>query len=461
MAAEVIPACAGEVETPAFEDGQTVCFLGDSITQGALYQLVIEYFYAIRYPHRCIVFWNAGIAGDTAQSIQTFREFRLEEDVLRHKPDVVAVMLGMNDVNRGLYEPGRDPEMVAGGRVRALEAYRDNMEQLLKALAGANAGIILLTPTIYEEGEQVPGDPRVLKGVNDGLGEMARWLRNEAEAPQVGLVDFHARLGEINARIQGVDPEFSVLRLGRASGLDRVHPYMPCHWIMAAIFLKAQGHSSLVSRVEVDAQRSQVVLAERAVVGNVRASKDHVSFEVLHESLPFVVAENGKAALEVYPLTNELSREILCVRGLAAGQYELRIDQSVLGRYSHVQLEKGIDLGALSSGPRWAQSITVYELARERYRLVGRLRNLAARRYEMAKQGGDARDDVAVAAFLRERAEEYHRRNADPAQYNQSLADLPIQDELEAEASALSRRMREAAQPIQRHYELVRVRAPQ
>ena len=42
------------VPTREFKDGDTVCFVGDSITKGGDYQTLIESFYAAKFPERRI-----------------------------------------------------------------------------------------------------------------------------------------------------------------------------------------------------------------------------------------------------------------------------------------------------------------------------------------------------------------------------------------------------------------------
>jgi lysophospholipase L1-like esterase len=93
-------------KAPPFLAGETVCFLGDSITKGGAYQKLVELFYAVRFPERAITFRNCGVGGDRASAMVGAATFRLEVDVFSHRPSVVTVMLGMNDVERKLYDPG-------------------------------------------------------------------------------------------------------------------------------------------------------------------------------------------------------------------------------------------------------------------------------------------------------------------------------------------------------------------
>ena len=62
--AAVLLAFAASAEP--FADGDTVVFLGDSITHGGRYHEFIADFYRTRYPERRIRFVNSGIGGDSA-----------------------------------------------------------------------------------------------------------------------------------------------------------------------------------------------------------------------------------------------------------------------------------------------------------------------------------------------------------------------------------------------------------
>ena len=454
---EALPDCG---KAPGFTDGQTVCFLGDSITQGALYQGVIEYFYATRYPERRLTFWNCGIAGDTAQSILGVESYRLQVDVLGHKPDVVALMLGMNDVNRGAYSPENkaQPEQLAATRNAALRSYQENVGKIVGKIQATGAKVIFLTPSIYEENPEVTGDfGGVCKGVNGALGACAEWLRAEAPQRQAGLVDFHAVLGALNAREQVAHNDFSLLKLGRTSGLDRVHPYMPCHWIMACIFLKAQGHSPVVSQIAIDAKAGKATENVRAAVEHIQTSTTSVSFDATSEALPMAVGENGAAALQVFPIAEELSREIVSVRGLAAGLYELRIDNAVVGRFSGQELATGVNLGGNKATPQYQQSRKVYELTMQRLRVCGKIRAAVARRYGAAKyQKLNPLDDALLIKNMQEQINT-SRAKGEKDSLTMSLEAVRTQAQLEEEYQMLGRSMREAACPVRRHYALALV----
>ena len=86
-----------------FKDGETVVFLGDSITQQANWIRFLTDFYHTRYPERQIIFRNAGIAGNSFAGGRK----QIPIDVAPWKPTTVVVMFGMNDsASCRPYHPG-------------------------------------------------------------------------------------------------------------------------------------------------------------------------------------------------------------------------------------------------------------------------------------------------------------------------------------------------------------------
>ena len=82
----------------ALRDGDTVVFLGDSITAARTYTKIIENYTLLRFPERRIRYFNAGIGGDTAAGALA----RLERDVFSCNPTVLTVCFGLNDIGWGL-----------------------------------------------------------------------------------------------------------------------------------------------------------------------------------------------------------------------------------------------------------------------------------------------------------------------------------------------------------------------
>ena len=138
------------------QDGQTVVFIGDSITDcgrrdvaaplGNGYASMVVGLIAAKYPQRKIRFVNTGIGGDVATGLRG----RWDEDVIAHKPDWVSVLVGINDLHRTLRE---DPAAVPPAEYR--RACTDFLESTAQR---TDAGLILMDP-FYMARRPDPGSP--------------------------------------------------------------------------------------------------------------------------------------------------------------------------------------------------------------------------------------------------------------------------------------------------------------
>ena len=81
----------------AIRDGDTVVFLGDSITAAREYGKIIENYTLLRFPERKVRFINAGKGGETAKGSLA----RLDKDVFGQGATLVTVAYGVNDIGWG------------------------------------------------------------------------------------------------------------------------------------------------------------------------------------------------------------------------------------------------------------------------------------------------------------------------------------------------------------------------
>ena len=81
----------------ALRDGDSVVFLGDSITAARTYGKIVENYTLLRFPDRKVHFKNAGWGGDTAAGGLK----RLERDVFERGATVLIVAYGINDIGWG------------------------------------------------------------------------------------------------------------------------------------------------------------------------------------------------------------------------------------------------------------------------------------------------------------------------------------------------------------------------
>ncbi len=379
--------CSARAEL--FKDGETVCFFGDSITHGGRFHSYIYDYYLTRFPDRTVRFVNAGVSGDSAGGAQG----RLADDVAANKPAAVVVMFGMNDVGRGNYVAEPNEQQRAAQR-QALERYRANMERLTARLR-AEAGeprLLFVTPSPFDQ-TGVNDRNNNQPGCNDGLARCAEIVRELAAQNKGTVVDFHAPMTAFNLERQRSDPSFTII------GPDRVHPGAPGHLMMAWLFLKAQGAPALVARVEIDAAAGRVVASENATVTGLEKRDGGWSFTVLEQALPFPVDPAARPLLAWVPIERELNQEVLTVRGLAPGRYELRIDGAAVDQFDAEALAKGVNLASNDATPQVRQARAVAQLNEARRSTETVLRNHAAVRWFLRHRKVDPDDLAAVRVY--------------------------------------------------------------
>ncbi|MCY2988725.1 MAG: SGNH/GDSL hydrolase family protein [Planctomycetota bacterium] len=349
------------VSAELFQDGETVCFLGDSITAGGRYQAIIADYYLTRFPERKVRFANAGRSGDSAGGSLS----RLQEDVINKQPTSVAIMFGMNDVNRGAYVAHPDDKKKAAQQ-QALEGYKANMAKVVGRIRteAAEPKLFFLTPSPFDQ-TVVLDKENNQPGCNDGLGRCAEIVRELAAKHNGTVVDFHGSMTALNLVQQKQDPKWTIV------GGDRVHPGASGHLMMAWLFLKTQGATPLVSKVTVDAAAGRATESVNAQVTAVGQANGGVTFTVLEKALPFPVDPAAKPLLELVPIETDLNQELLSVTGLADGRYEVRIDGAPAGRHTGVELARGINLAFNEATPQ-------FKLAQRVAQLNGQRRNAEA-----------------------------------------------------------------------------------
>lgn len=331
-----------EPAAPApFADGDTVVFLGDSITQNGRYLSYLRAFYLTRFPHCRIQFVNAGIAGDTAARARR----RLAWDVFPHHPTAVSLLFGMNDVQRGLYAPGAAQPDLADARSDALSAYRWNMEILARQLAVHSAPrLIFVTPTPYDDGAAFATVNHA--GFNAALADGSASLRRLARKYDGSLVELHRPMSALNEEFQSVEPQFSIV------GEDRIHPGAPGHLLIAYHFLKAQRVPTLVSDFALDGATGAVVRARNGRILRIDATPGRLVFDAEEAALPFPIDDEARAADGWLPIRADLNRQMLTVHFPHDARYRLHIDGEIITDFSAAELRAGVNLALLDHTPQ-------------------------------------------------------------------------------------------------------------
>lgn len=202
----------------------TIVALGDSITNGAGIGDVTE---EDTFRHHIqtdlskminckVKVINAGVNGD----ITTTAIPRLEHDVLRHKPDYVTIMFGVNDA--GYYRPATD-SMADTPRVSETD-FKTNLETIISKIQDIKATPILITPLPMNEFYAHKDFPAYIEnGLNYLVDRYSDIIRNLCAEKGLYLIDIN--------KVFSTDP--NTVRLVP----DGIHPNKCGHRFIADIIL--------------------------------------------------------------------------------------------------------------------------------------------------------------------------------------------------------------------------------
>ena len=327
LAALVFPAPA--LADFALRDGDTVVFLGDSITAARAYGKVIEKFTYLRYPDRKIHFVNAGWGGDTADGGLK----RLERDVLSLKPTVVIVAYGVNDIGWGMRADEEHKQLYLAG-------VRGIVQQCLKA----GARVFICSPAVTGEDPSRSEKGYLKKMADEGM-ELSRSLGG-------GAIDIHGTMREVQRRVakhnEGTSDPKKRVTLHAEDGIHLNDTGQIC---MAWAILKGLGADSAVSTATIDAAGPKVVEAGACTVTELKGDAEGVEFTRLDKGLPLNLGLIGHLANAWFPLREDLSRYMLCVRDLKDGRYDIVVDGKSIATHTAKELAEGVNIaGATRSG---------------------------------------------------------------------------------------------------------------
>ena len=328
------------------KDGDRVVFYGDSITDQRLYTTFAETFAVTRFPQRRIAFVHSGWGGDrvTGGGGGGINE-RLARDVAAYSPNVVTIMLGMND-----------------GRYRALDeqvfdtyskGFRNIVQKLKTDIPGVR--ITAIQPSPYDDITRAPNFPG---GYNEVLLRYSQFIAELGAAEKLTLADLNRPVTAMLVKAKAESAENAVKIIP-----DRVHPGASGHLIMAAALLKAWNAPAAVSAVELDAAAKRVVKQDSTAVTGAAFSKT-LTWTQKDEALPMPVDMRDAVmslAVRSSDFQETLNRQTLKVTGLSAGKHTLRIDGSEVGTFTESELAAGVNLSGLRT-PMWDQAARVHAL---------------------------------------------------------------------------------------------------
>ncbi|ADI03236.1 lipolytic protein G-D-S-L family [Streptomyces bingchenggensis BCW-1] len=212
--------------------GSTVMFTGDSITDcqrlesedglGFGYPLRVAGEWGLRHPDRPVTWLNTAHAGDKVMDL----EARWQTDVLDARPDVVSILVGVNDMGWHTLDPK--------GYVIPAEEFEAGYDRLLTPLAEAGTKLILIEPFL------LPIHGVVEAGAGVALiGEKERKEWRTDLDPKIQVVRKLAR--KYGAHLLDADGMFAELAATTEPeywAADGVHPTPAGHAALAAAWLR-------------------------------------------------------------------------------------------------------------------------------------------------------------------------------------------------------------------------------
>lgn len=376
----------------ALRDGDTVAFLGDSITAARGYTKIVEHYTLMRFPERKVRFVNAGQGGDTAAGCLE----RLQRDVFDPGATVVTVAFGINDIGWGTKADDAHKQ-----------AYLDGIRTIIERCREKKVRPVICSPAITAENPDTAEKGYLQTMTDEGLA-LAKSLGAETIDLQRGMREVQRRGIESNAKSK---PEDQV----RLHVKDGIHLEELGQLAMAYAMLKGLGAPPEVSAVVIDAKSAAATFSGCAVSG-LKVTDDGLSFTRLDTGLPLNNGPLTGLQHRWIPIPDGINRYRLTVKNLPDGEYRILADGRDLGKVPAGELAKGINLASMTSngwepgGPWDAQSCVVKELvdARDKLWMGGVLHG----RYFAAEEG--VRNDVKK---LDDQLVALQRRAAKPAPY--------------------------------------------
>lgn len=347
-------------------NGDRVLFYGDSITEQRFYTTDVELYVRTRFPHLHVRFVNSGVGGDTvgggwAGPINV----RLKRDVFAFKPNVVTIMLGMNDGGYQAFNPV------------LFRRYKHGYEHIVRSLRNHLPGvkIVLIAPSPFDD---VTVPPHFPGGYNAVLIRYGHFVKSLAAEYHLGYVNFNKPLVQVLRKAKKIN-----LRLAKQIIPQRVHPDANGHLVMAEALLKAWNAPATVTAVHIIAGSHLSSQSANTTVSALSDDKGTVSWIQKDKALPMPIMDlhenwphfppiitpvghpfgafvrslwmppapnwhytNPVTAMviELCGFYRNLDSETLRVTGLPALRYSLKIDGRSIALFSRRQLAAGINL---------------------------------------------------------------------------------------------------------------------
>jgi lysophospholipase L1-like esterase len=311
----------------ALQDGDTVVFLGDSITAARTYGKIIENYTLLRYPGRAVRFVNSGWGGDTAAGGLK----RLDRDVFAHGATVLVVAYGINDIGWGTKADEEHRRI-----------YLDAIRGIIDQCKARGVRVFICSAAITAE-DPATSEHGFLQAMGDEGLEVARSLGAGAIDVQRPMRAIQRRVLAANAQAKDEKDKTSL------HAADGVHLNDLGQLAMAFAILKGLRAPADVSSATVSAKGPALVEARGCRVTNLTGDASRLEFDRLDEGLPINFGTFGALQFRFVPIPDELNRYLLAVRNLPEGRYEVVVDGRSLGSFASGQLSAGVNIASATA----------------------------------------------------------------------------------------------------------------
>jgi len=312
----------------AIHDGDTVVFLGDSITAARQYGKVIDDYTLLRFPERKVKFINAGKGGETAKGSLE----RLDEAVFAQGATLLTVAYGVNDIGWGM---------------KADEAhkkeYLDAIAELVDRCKQHGVRAFICSAAITAEEPDKAEKSFLQKMCDEGLAL--------AKGKGAGSIDVQRTMRQAQRRVLAANAkQTDKSKWVKMHAEDGIHLNDLGQMAMAFAILKGLGAPAEVSSATLDAA-GNVVATESCQVTNIHHEGDTLSFTRLDDRLPLNLAPLWMLHGLYIPISEELNRYLLTVKGLSEGRYEVTAGERSLGVWRAADLDRGINIASATADP--------------------------------------------------------------------------------------------------------------
>ena len=284
------------------KDGDTVVYLGDSITAARTYGKIIENYTLLRFPDRKMRFVNAGWGGDTAAGGLA----RLGRDVLDRQATVVIVAYGVNDIGWGVHADAQHKKVY-------LDAIRGIVEQCKKR----KVRVFICSAAVTSADPAKSENSFLQKMCDEGMA-IARDLGEHSIDVQRSMRAIQKRVWAFNASLKDNKGKVSL------HAADGVHLTDLGQLAMAFAILKGLGAPATVSSATLDAAAAKVTASQGCRVTDFKAHNGTVEFTRLDEGRPINFGLFGTLQFRFIPIPQELNRYELKIKNLPVGKFDVR-----------------------------------------------------------------------------------------------------------------------------------------